>query len=277
MGEHGAIVLAGGRSSRMGQPKAGLPWHGSTLLRRVAGLVARSVDGPVVVVRAPGQQLPELPRDVRVVQDDVSGRGPLQGMATGLAALPPDVERAFVCATDLPLLHPAFVRRLTREPGQVVLPLVRGYRQPLAAVWATQLLPTLRALLAAERLRPAFALEQAEVTVLDDAALLADPRLADVDPGLDSVRGVNTPEELALLLDRPLPVVRLERFGVLARAGDAPAEVSAATLGAAATAAGLVLDRHLLAALNGEQTVRDPQTPLAAGDTVAFLSGDAGG
>ncbi|MGH2888012.1 MAG: NTP transferase domain-containing protein, partial [Solirubrobacteraceae bacterium] len=33
-----AIILAGGRSSRMGSPKAALDWHGSTLLRRVTGL-----------------------------------------------------------------------------------------------------------------------------------------------------------------------------------------------------------------------------------------------
>jgi hypothetical protein len=58
--EAGAIILAGGRSTRMGSPKAALGWHGSTLLRRVTGIVARSVDGPVVVVSAPGQALPAL-------------------------------------------------------------------------------------------------------------------------------------------------------------------------------------------------------------------------
>jgi hypothetical protein len=46
------VVLAGGRSSRMGTPKAALEWHGSTLLRRTAGILARVTDGPVVVVRA---------------------------------------------------------------------------------------------------------------------------------------------------------------------------------------------------------------------------------
>ena len=45
------VVLAGGRSTRMGRPKANLEWHGSTLLHRVTGIVGRAVDGPVVVVR----------------------------------------------------------------------------------------------------------------------------------------------------------------------------------------------------------------------------------
>src|SRR3954447_17336652 len=78
------IVLAGGRSSRMGRPKAALEWHGSTLLRRIVGIVARAVDGPVVVVRAPGQALPPLPDAVEVVADAREGRGPLQGRGAGL-------------------------------------------------------------------------------------------------------------------------------------------------------------------------------------------------
>jgi molybdenum cofactor guanylyltransferase len=51
----------------MGTPKAALEWHGSTLLRRIAGIVGRAVEGPVVVVRAPGQELPGLPGDVDIV------------------------------------------------------------------------------------------------------------------------------------------------------------------------------------------------------------------
>src|SRR5919201_6251699 len=106
------IVLAGGRSSRMGTPKAALEWHGSTLLRRVTGLVARGVDGPVVVVRAPGQSLPALPADVEVVEDAREGRGPLQGLAAGLAAVADRAAAAYVSSTDVPLLHPRFIRRV---------------------------------------------------------------------------------------------------------------------------------------------------------------------
>ena len=106
------IVLAGGRSSRMGTPKAWLDWHGSTLLRRVCGLVARGAGGPVVVVRAPGQELPELADGVRVVDDEREGRGPLQGILAGLQAVDTDV--AFVASVDLPQLHPRFVAAVCR-------------------------------------------------------------------------------------------------------------------------------------------------------------------
>ena len=40
---------------------------------------------------------------------------------------------------------------------------------------------------------------------------------------------------------------------------------------------GITLDRHVVAALNGDQMTRNAQLPLVAGDTVAFLSADAGG
>jgi molybdopterin-guanine dinucleotide biosynthesis protein A len=53
--------------------------------------------------------------------------------------------------------------------------------------------------------------------------------------------------------------------------------VRAATLAGAAAAVSVILDHHVVAALNGEQITRDGHLPLVAGDTVAFLSADAGG
>ena len=71
----------------MGSPKAALEWHGSTLLRRTVGILARATGGPVVVVRARGQELPPLPPDVEIVDDPREGKGPVQGLAAGLGAL----------------------------------------------------------------------------------------------------------------------------------------------------------------------------------------------
>src|SRR5512133_3266476 len=144
MAQAAGIVLAGGRSTRMGTPKAALEWHGSTLLRRVAGIVERGVDGPVVVVRAPGQALPSLPSAVEVVEDAREGRGPLQGLAAGLAALDGRAEAAYASSTDAPLLHPAFVRRVMGALDadvDVVLPRAGGFPHPLAAAYRTSLRP----------------------------------------------------------------------------------------------------------------------------------------
>src|ERR1700760_3331696 len=98
----------------MGTPKAALEWHGSTLVRRTGGILARATGGPVVVVRATGQDLPELPRGTVVVDDPREGKGPVQGIAAGLAALDGRADAAFITSTDLPFLHPAFIRRVLR-------------------------------------------------------------------------------------------------------------------------------------------------------------------
>ncbi|HUB20803.1 MAG TPA: molybdenum cofactor guanylyltransferase, partial [Streptosporangiaceae bacterium] len=159
MSDTAGIVLAGGRSSRMGTPKAALEWHGSTLLRRTVGILARVADGPVVVVRAPGQSLPGLPAAIEVVDDPREGLGPVQGLAAGLAAVAGHAEIAFVCSTDLPFLHPAFARRVLRaaaDGADVGLPVARGYPQPLAAAYRTALAPVAERLVREQRLRPAF-------------------------------------------------------------------------------------------------------------------------
>jgi molybdenum cofactor guanylyltransferase len=276
------IVLAGGRSTRMGRPKAALEWHGSTLLHRVAGLVGRAVDGPVAVVRAPGQELPSLPPGVRVVDDAREGRGPLQGLAAGLAAVAEDAELAYVSSTDVPLLHPAFVARMlaaaAREDVDVALPVAQGFRHPLAAAYRTSLLPEVEDLIAGDRMRPAFLFERCRVRELDETELLRDGRLSRADPELLSLINVNDPVEYDKARARPAPPVTVRRFGTLAQgAGREPLALRAATLEGAAAAVGLVLDRHVVAALNGDQISRDPELPLAAGDVVAFLAADAGG
>jgi molybdenum cofactor guanylyltransferase len=277
-------VLAGGRSSRMGTPKAALEWHGTTLLHRTTGVVARATGGPVVVVRAPGQELPALPKGISVVDDPREGKGPIQGIAAGLAALRGRADIAFVSSTDMPFLHPAFIRRVLRvlgdsESTDVALPVARGFKQPLAAAYRVSLADTAERLVKEDRLRPAFLFDECTVEQLDDDALRKDPVLAALDPDLDSVVNVNTPAEFQAALARLAPEVTIQLFGTLAKAGgtSGPHAVRAATVGAAADALGLVLDRHVTAALNGDQITRDGETPLVTGDTVFFLSADAGG
>jgi molybdenum cofactor guanylyltransferase len=280
--ETAGIVLAGGRSSRMGTPKAALEWHGSTLLRRIVGIVGRSVDGPVVVVRAPGQELPELPEDVEIAEDAREGRGPLQGLAAGLTALRGRADVAFASSTDVPLLHPRFIHAVLDAldgDTDVVLPHVGGFPHPLAAGYRVALLDVVERLIAEDRMRPAFLFEACRTRRLDANALLGDPALAALDPALESVLNLNEPADYEAARARPAPEITVRRFGVLRRLGDAPdpALVAAATLGEAATATGLTLDEHVVAALNGDQITRDPDVPLVAGDSVAFLSADAGG
>jgi molybdenum cofactor guanylyltransferase len=267
----------------MGSPKATLEWHGSTLLRRVVGILARATGGPIVVVRAPGQDLPAMPMGVEVTEDAREGRGPLQGLAAGLAAVDGRAEVAFVSSTDAPLLHPAFVRRVVGAVDgdhDVALPRAGGFPHPLAAAYRVALLSAVEGLIAADRMRPAFLFETCRVRRLDEALLLADPAVAAFDPALDSVLNLNEPADYQAARARPAPEVAVRFYGALRRGrggGRDPRVVHAATLGGAAAAVDLELDEHVVAALNGDQITSDPDEPLAAGDAVAFLAADAGG
>ena len=263
----------------MGTPKAALEWHGSTLLCRTVQIVARAIGGPVVVVRAPGQDLPDLPEGTLVADDPHEGKGPVQGIAAGLAALTGRADVAFVSSTDLPFLHPAFIRRvlgvLDESDGpDVALPVARGYQQPLAAAYRVSLASAAERLVIQDRLRPAYLFDECRVETLDEAALKRDPVLAMLDPDLDSVLNVNTPGDYAAARARPAPEVTAQLFG-----GSGPRLIRAATVGAAAAALAVVFDGHVTVALNGDQIAPDPATPLAAGDAVLFSrrrSGHAG-
>ena len=249
----------------MGTPKAWLEWHGTTLLRRTCGIVGRGTGGPVVVVRAPGQELPDLPRTVRVVEDAHEGRGPMQGILAGLAAVQDEEEVAFVAATDMPFLHPRFVAAVcvAAEVGvDAAVPHLDGYRQPLAAAYRTSLVPTVADLIGQGRTKIGMLFERCETRWLTDL------------PHPDSVRNLNEIEDYRAALGEPEPGVRVRCFGPLRRP---PAEVRAATLGAAAAAVGVQLDAHVVAAINGDQIARDPREALAEGDDVAFMAADAGG
>jgi molybdenum cofactor guanylyltransferase len=280
----------------MGTSKAALDWHGASLLHRTVSIVARATGGPVVVVRAPGQELPRpLPRGTEVAEDAAEGLGPVQGIATGLAALAGKAQSAFVSSTDMPFLHPAYIRRVLRgvaDGFDVALPIARGFPQPLAAAYRVSVATAAGRLAAAGRLRPAFLFEECPVTRLDEATLLADPVLAALDPALDSVINVNEPADYAAALARPAPEITVQLFGALAAGaragrpaaagpgpgpGPGPTSVRAATVAEAAEAVGLRLSQHVTAALNGDQITRDGLTPLAAGDAVIFMSADAGG
>jgi molybdenum cofactor guanylyltransferase len=263
----GGIVLAGGRSTRMGQAKASLEWHGSTLLRRVAGVVERSVDGPIVIVRSAGQELPSLPDRYEVVDDDHDGRGPLEGLAAGLRSLAGRVELAYVSSTDVPFLHRSFVGAVVGGLGagqEICVPVIRQRWQPLAAAYRTGVLGVIDGLLAADERRLSGLLGLCRVRRLDDEALLCDAAVAVADPQLESVANINDPAAYAAARARPAPEI-----GVTWADGRSSI-VRAASLGGVIDA--LAVDATARMTVNGVPTRTDRDFPLQAGDAVAFAT-----
>jgi len=188
-----AIVLAGGRSSRMGRDKAMMPIGGSPLIVRLVTMLApRFAD--IVVVAAPSQPLPALA--ARVIRDEVEYQGPLAGLARGLREIREDV--AFAASCDSVALNPALVDFLLEQiPGyDAVLPIWRGRPQPLHAVYRRSALAPLEDLVARGQLRLMDLFERIHTNrVVDD-------EIRRFDPEGSSLTSVNTPGEYAEALRR---------------------------------------------------------------------------
>ena len=187
----GAVILCGGESRRMGRPKARLPFGEETMLERVVRLVG-TVARPIVVVAAADQALPELAVDVAIVRDPMPGRGPLQGLAAGLSALPDSVKLAYATATDVPFLEPRWIGRLLElsDGYDLVVPFVGGYHHPLAALYRRQtVLPVIEGLLRDDQRRVSLLIEALNTRVVAESEMRA------VDRELQTVRNLNSPAE----------------------------------------------------------------------------------
>lgn len=170
----------------MGRAKAWLPFDEELMLPRVVRVVGEVVS-PVVVVAAPRQDVPPLPAGMRIVRDDVEGRGPLQGLAAGLAALDGVADAAFVASCDVPLLTAAFVRAVVESlAADAAVPLT-DRPHPLVAAYRLSVLPHIRDLLASGVFRLQSLFDRIPTQFL----------AADQLPDPQSLHNINTPQEYA--------------------------------------------------------------------------------
>ncbi|HEV2457819.1 MAG TPA: molybdenum cofactor guanylyltransferase [Ktedonobacterales bacterium] len=191
------VVLAGGRSRRMGADKAALLIEGEPLLRRVVGRLRPAL--PAVLVVSPPELAPLVP-GVRVVPDTRPGMGPLAGLEAALAAI--ETPRAFVVACDMPFVAPALIRAMAdyaaaNAPDADAVVLRAGEDvEPLHSVYSKACLPVVTELL------------DAGTRSLHD--LLARLRVAEfptaeatrLDPSGRSAFNANTPAEWERALER---------------------------------------------------------------------------
>ena len=197
------IILAGGRSSRMGADKAALLLDGQTLLQRSLARLEPAVD-ELVVVRAPAQRLPaiEATKPLTEVEDPVEGQGPLVGIAAGLAAISSDV--GVVVAVDMPFVEPALVRLLAdlvAAGHRWVVPIAGRRPQPLCSAFAADVVPVIRAHLDAGDRAPMALSKDLDVYRLQP------DEWQPADPTGRSFINVNTPEEFeAIRSGHPLPI-----------------------------------------------------------------------
>ena len=190
-----ALLLAGGKSRRMGQDKATLLYQGRTQLARTLDLL-RQLDIPSSLSIRQGQDLPDEAKsaDATAIQDQpgLEDIGPFGGILSAFAKLPR--HALLVLACDLPFLDNETLETLLaqREPTR----LATAYRshhdglpEPLCAIWEPHGLPHLREQLEARLRCPR------KILIQGDTHLLTLP----IPHALDNI---NTPEDYAEALAR---------------------------------------------------------------------------
>jgi len=183
------IVLAGGKSQRLGMDKALLKLDGKPLLERiVTTLTALSDD--LVVVTSRKRSFARLA--ARVVTDIYPGKGSLGGIYTGLRAM--RYKRGLVVACDMPLLNLNLLRYmiLLSANFDVVIPSIGGKTEPLHAVYSKACIEPIASLLRRNELRIISFLSQVQVRYIEDHEV-------DIfDPEHLSFFNINTQDDLML-------------------------------------------------------------------------------
>ncbi len=267
-----AIVLCGGKSTRMGRDKAWLPWAGVPMVSHVVATLTPVVD-EVIVVSSTDLDLPPL--DAEIVCDREPALGPLSGIREGLSVTRSDL--AFVTATDAPYLTPAFVRSMLDHNGAAAT-IVDGHVQTLAAVYPRSSLDLVEEMIAAGRLRPVELLEKLHYQHVDSDEL----------PDIRSVEGFNTPAEYLDAARRASeqPMAELEFFGrarmqMGLRGMSVPIGTLCEVLGCMAPSVDLFdgdsIAKQYLISLDGLDFVRNPAIPVGEGERIIVLDSSVGG
>jgi molybdopterin-guanine dinucleotide biosynthesis protein A len=292
------VLLAGGKSSRMGRPKALLPFGGEPLIVHIVRALERMF-ADTVIVAAPEQQLPDLP--ATLVRDEVAYQGPVGGIYYGLKAA--TGKFCFVTSCDVPFLNPSLISHLASQISHydVVVPFWEDRFQPLHAVYRTSVLPLLKEQLDRGELRPVYLFDKVETCKIEEDAIRR------FDPEGLSFFNMNTPDDYERALQRwqelncdkvnndPVQCT-VELFGIarlLAKTNvivlELPQDATLSQLFAALAErlpmlVGRVISPEMnkLATgcacnVNGLEFVRNPTAKVKTGDKVLILSADAGG
>ncbi len=185
------IILAGGKSSRLGRDKALLPIDGRPFLEKIAQEVATVVDEIIVVTnRHTSYPLP----NIRETHDILPNKGPLGGIHAGLCTC--SYEYAFVTACDLPNFNPQLAAFLLerRHGYDVVVPQIGSFTEPLFAVYRKTTLPYIAKQLTAGFCKVTGFYSQVRVAYITEAEILRSFSPAEV------FFNVNTQEDYDYLL-----------------------------------------------------------------------------
>lgn len=182
------VILAGGKSRRMGQDKRCLPWKGLKLLDSVCGLVSELFDEVIMVTAIPDYDI--CSTRVRCITDEIPNKGSIGGLFSGLRQS--KNPYCFVVACDMPYLNPEVIGRICSRPSAdvVVVKLLQGF-QPLHAKYSKNCLPFIEEMIHADNLTIQHLFNDSRISTL----ILEESEFSNIDPHLRSFLNVNTPSD----------------------------------------------------------------------------------
>jgi molybdopterin-guanine dinucleotide biosynthesis protein A len=182
-----AVLLAGGKSRRMGHDKATLLFHGQPLWKHQLDILHR-LEPKRIFVSAQTDP-PWRPKDVEFVPDQQPSRGPLSGIAAVLSRIATD--HALVLAVDVPFVTVEYLKDLCAkiQAGCGVIPTIETRAEPLVAIYSREVASDFQNAL----MRNDFALQPLVRQLLEVGKL----RPVAVRPGqTDLFRNLNQPQDL---------------------------------------------------------------------------------
>lgn len=183
------VLLAGGKSRRMGEDKRYLHVGAQTLLERSLAIL-QSVFQSVLVVIA--QDSPDLDIPAPVTRDLVTHGGSLGGLYTGLKQA--STSHVFAVACDMPFLNPRVIQYFTDLQGSsdIVMPELHNRLHPLHALYSRRCLPIIEEMLTAGELKIQKLIAHPSLCT----RILTAQDLRQIDPDERSFLNINTPEDL---------------------------------------------------------------------------------
>lgn len=203
-----SIILAGGKSIRLGRDKALEEIGGKSLIEWVIERLS-PLESEIIVVTSSSDQLPDL--GMKRVIDSYPGKGALVGLYSGLREAAS--FHSLVVACDMPLLNINLLRYMVElcPVFDVVIPRVKGYLEPLHAVYSRNCLGAIEGMLHEGRLKIAELLSAVRVRYVEDA------EVERFDPQGLSFFNINSEADLerarTLLVEEPVSVDRRIVYG----------------------------------------------------------------
>jgi len=264
------VVIAGGQGERLGDgpAKALRPIGQSTLGARATRILMRVLGGgPTLYSTDPDIDLPEgVPTGVEVVDDPFPDQGPLAGITASLESLVGRADRLVVIPCDMPLLHPAVLRRLmTVEAEDRVITIGRpdGPPGPFPSVWPVSLTGQALAIFSGGERSPTRAMQEIGMEILPRDLLLDDVETTLSDPDLIGLDDVDDAQDMEAI-QRSAPRVRLLLEG-------RRSATTAWDLGSIAQTLSLPNPTDSGWVVNGRPVGWDPELPLVERDAVSIL------